>query len=178
MAAVPLFISYAHEEEKWLNLLTTHLASLENDGLIEVWDDREIRAASEKTWEAQLLPRLESAGIVVIILSPDFAKSRYCQEVELPRAIARKERRQALVFFVLARPYAIEQSIRRFQILPKASQSLKQLRDRDAALTDVVEQIRAAIEEVPRVQPPALYVQALTQRLPPYLPYRATAPSR
>jgi hypothetical protein len=172
MSAVPLFISYAHEDQKWLDLLARHLASLENDGLIEVWDDRDIRAGSEKSWEAQLLPKLDSAGVILVLLSPNFANSRYCQKVELPRAIARKEGGEALVFFVLARQYSIEQSVSRFQILPSTTQSLKQIRDRDTALATIATQIRAALEDFhPASRQTPWSSPVVNRALPPYLPY-------
>jgi hypothetical protein len=146
MPRVKLFVSYSHRDQKWLDLLIRHLASLENDGLVEVWDDREIRAASEKTWEDQLLPNLNSAGVIIVLLSPTFASSQYCQTVELPRAIARKKTGEALVFFVFAVTYDIERSLTGFQILPSSTLSLQQARNRDAAVADIVHEIRTALE--------------------------------
>jgi TIR domain/inactive STAND len=166
--AAPLFISYSHKDQKWLDLLSVHLQSLENDGLIETWDDRDIRAGGKETWEAQLLPKIESAGVIVVLLSPDFAASDYCQKVELPIAITRKEKGQALVYFVLVRPYAVERSLSRFQILPSLNQSLKQIRDKDEALKKIACLIRDELEDF---HPSPSQSPRVTRVLPPYLPY-------
>ena len=43
----PVFISYSHKDEKWLEKLKQFLRPLEDQELIRVWDDTEIRAGSD-----------------------------------------------------------------------------------------------------------------------------------
>jgi len=161
-----LFISYSHKDQTWLDRLTNHLASLENDQLIEVWDDREIRAGDQRGWEAQLLPKLQQAQILVILLSPSFAASNYCQKTELPLAIERKRSGRALVFLVHLVSYAVEQALQEFQILPSPSKAISEYPNVDAALRDVAKAIKDELSAAQTTARPSA-----PSALPSYLPY-------
>jgi hypothetical protein len=40
-----IFISYSHHDEAWKDRLVPHFSALQKQGLLEVWDDREIETA-------------------------------------------------------------------------------------------------------------------------------------
>ena len=104
---------------EWLPRLQEHLASLKSEQWVdEVWDDQQIRADDENGWEEQLLPKLKKADVIIVLLSPGFAASKYCQDTELPISIRRKISGEALVFFVHLKTYRFPESIKRFSILP------------------------------------------------------------
>ena len=42
-----VFISYSHKDENWKDHLKTHLAVLEHQNLLSVWDDRQIAAGDD-----------------------------------------------------------------------------------------------------------------------------------
>ena len=44
---VKIFFCYAHEDEALLNKLKAHLKSLQRQGLIDIWYDRDIDAGTE-----------------------------------------------------------------------------------------------------------------------------------
>ena len=66
---VKIFCCYAHEDEKLLNKLKTHLRPLQRKGLIEVWHDRAISAGTD--WENEINQHLNSAQIILLLVSPD-----------------------------------------------------------------------------------------------------------
>jgi internalin A len=85
-AELPLsvFISYAHEDEPLRQQLETHLSLLRRQGLIANWHDRQILPGTE--WEKEIDAHLESAQLVLLLISPDFLASDYCYEIEMKRA--------------------------------------------------------------------------------------------
>jgi TIR domain/NB-ARC domain len=90
-AAQPLriFCSYAHEDQQYLVELRKHLTGLQRRGLVEAWDDREIRAGS--AWDHEIREALKQADVVICLVSEDFTHSEYCweEEVELARERAK-----------------------------------------------------------------------------------------
>ncbi len=84
---VKIFFCYAREDEPLLNKLKSQLKSLQRQGLIDVWHDRDIDAGIE--WEREINQHLETAQIILLLVSPDFMDSDYCYSVEMKKAIER-----------------------------------------------------------------------------------------
>jgi hypothetical protein len=99
--AVEIFISYAREDEAWRNELAKHLKSLEWQGVIKAWHDRKITAGEE--WKSAIDSHLESAKIILLLISADFLASDYCYDIELQRALERHESKEARVIPVILR---------------------------------------------------------------------------
>src|SRR5262249_7944845 len=78
---VPLFFSYTHSDERYRNKLDAHLSNLKCQGLIAEWHDRKITPGSE--WRAEIDARLDSAEIILLLVSADFIRSDFCYSVEL-----------------------------------------------------------------------------------------------
>src|SRR5262245_8761563 len=97
-----VFFSYAHEDEPLLGELLKHLGILKRLGVIRDWHDRRITAGTE--WKGQIDRHLESAGVVLLLVSPDFVASDYCWDIELKRALERHDEGTARVIPVLLRP--------------------------------------------------------------------------
>lgn len=101
--AFKVFFSYAHRDEPLLEKLQEHLAPLKNQGLIDrVWYDREISGGTE--WEPEIVRHLETANIILLLVSSAFMNSDYCYGKELRRAIQRHERREARVVPIILSP--------------------------------------------------------------------------
>jgi hypothetical protein len=143
--ALRVFISYSHKDETLRKRLETHLKLLQRQGLISVWSDRKITAGEE--WKGKIDENLESASIILLLVSPDFVASDYCFDQEMKRALARHEARTARVIPIILRavdwpsaPFA------KLEALPKDAKPVSLWRDRDSAWNDVV----AGIREVAR----------------------------
>lgn len=99
---VEIFFCYAHEDEPLLNKLKVQLKPLQRQGLIDVWYDRDISAGTE--WEREIDKHLNTAQIILLLVSPDFMDSDYCYSVEMKRAIERHNQGDACVIPVILRP--------------------------------------------------------------------------
>lgn len=97
-----IFISYAHADEGLRQELDKHLASLKHQGIVEVWHDRRISAG--QNWKDEIDRNLESADIVLLLISSDFIASDYCYKKEMHEALRRHEAGEAVVIPVILRP--------------------------------------------------------------------------
>src|SRR4051812_50229559 len=88
-ASINLFYSYSHKDEVLRDELETHLSLLKRQGVIRAWHDRRIAACTD--WAGEIDQHLETAGIILLLVSADFLASDYCYEHEMKRALKRHE---------------------------------------------------------------------------------------
>ncbi len=96
---IEIFCCYAYEDQQWLLKLRTHLAPLQREGLITLWDDTDINPGDE--WRKEISRHLETAQIILLLVSPNFIASDYCYKVEVPRAMEQHERGEARVIPII-----------------------------------------------------------------------------
>ena len=103
-ATIEVFYSYAHEDEEVVKELRIKRPSiLKRQGVIRDWYDREITAGTD--WKGQLDQHLNSAGVILLLVSADFLASDYCYDVEMTRALERHDQGEARVIPVLLRKF-------------------------------------------------------------------------
>ncbi|MBA4062951.1 MAG: serine/threonine protein kinase [Isosphaera sp.] len=85
-----VFVSYSHRDETHKATLGGHLLQLVQEGLVEWWDDRHLRPADD--WAGEIDRTLDTADLVLLLVSRNFLASRYCTTVEVPRALERRDR--------------------------------------------------------------------------------------
>jgi predicted helicase len=145
--AIKLFYSYSHKDEDLRDQLDTHLALLRRQGLIEQWYDRNINAGRE--WAQEIDTHLQSADIILLLISTDFIASEYCYSIEMKEALRRREAGEARVIPVILRQCDWESSpFAMLQALPRGGKPVKNWTNRDSAFTDVAKGIRRVIEEL------------------------------
>jgi tetratricopeptide (TPR) repeat protein len=142
--AVKIFFCYAHEDEQLLNKLKTQLTPLRHQHFIEIWHDRDISAGTE--WEKEISKHLNTAKIILLLVSPNFMASDYCYSVEMKRALERHERGEAVVIPIILRPVFWQSVLGKLQALPKDAIPMKKWPDLDDAFFDVEEGIRKVIK--------------------------------
>lgn len=81
-----LFISYSHQDSEWLERLRKNLSVLEQQGLIDIWDDGELRPGEK--WAPQIEEALDRCVGAVLLVSPDFLLSPFITGVELPSLLS------------------------------------------------------------------------------------------
>jgi tetratricopeptide (TPR) repeat protein len=146
--SVEVFYSYAHEDEKLRDELVKHLANLRRQGVITEWYDRDISAGKE--WEGEIKQHLDSARVILLLISPDFMNSDYSNDVEVKRAMERHEAGDARVIPIILRPVDWEGApFSKLQALPTDAKPVTSWDDPDEAFLSVVKAIRKALEEQP-----------------------------
>ena len=68
-----LFFSYAHVDEPLRDKLAHHLSAMQREGLITQWHDRRINAS--ETWAEKIDMHLNTAHIILLLVSSDFIAS-------------------------------------------------------------------------------------------------------
>ncbi|MDQ3818030.1 MAG: tetratricopeptide repeat protein [Acidobacteriota bacterium] len=96
-----VFISYSHRDEDIKERVDTFLATLKREGRIETWNDRSITGG--KQWDSTVKTQLELADIILLLISQDFIQSDYIWNTELPKALERHERDEAVVIPIFCR---------------------------------------------------------------------------
>jgi hypothetical protein len=81
-----LFISYSHQDGDWLKQLRPLLSGLEQEGIIEFWDDGKL--AKGEQWRPQIEKVLSDCIGGVLLVSPDFLGSPFITDVELPALLS------------------------------------------------------------------------------------------
>lgn len=143
--AVRVFFSYSHKDEKLRQQLDAHLAAMRRSGLIESWSDRKIMPGSG--WRDEITEALESADVVLLLVSPNFIQSDFCFSVELGQALARYANGEALVIPIILRHCDwFGTPLAGLQALPTDSRPITDWSDRDKAFYDVTKGIRKAVE--------------------------------
>ncbi|HEX8188401.1 MAG TPA: TIR domain-containing protein [Pyrinomonadaceae bacterium] len=139
---IKLFYSYSHNDEKFRAELEKHLSMLMRQGVISGWNDRGIAAGAD--WVGEIDRHLESADIVLLLVSADFLASNYCYDVEMKRAMEMNAKGEAKVIPIILRQCDWRDApFGRLQALPSGAKPVTLWPDQDAAFADVVEGIRA-----------------------------------
>ena len=150
--AVRVFISYSHEDEELRNQLEVQLAMLKRQGLVEIWHDRRLVAGDRLDWT--ISTELDRADIILLLVSPDFLASDYCYKIEKGRALERHLDGEARLISVILRPCDWRHTeLAEFVVTPRDGRPITQWPDRDEAFLDVVQSIRAALEEIGKTPP-------------------------
>ncbi len=147
-----LFISYAHEDSRLRARLAKHLALLKNRGVLASWYDGEIVAGQE--WEAAIFDQLNTADIILLLISADFLASPYCYGREMQRALERHDAKEARVIPVLLQPVDDfgHAPFAKLQAVPiDANKRLKAVTEwphRERAYAKIAEGIRQAADQL------------------------------
>jgi len=143
-----LFFSYSHADEQLRDRLEVHLAQLKRDGLIDAWHDRRILAGSNL--DDSISEQLETADIVLLLVSSDFINSDYCYSREMARALERHARKEAHVIPVILRACDWTSSpIGKLLAIPTDARAVTSWANQDEALTDVAKAIRKVVNSLP-----------------------------
>jgi hypothetical protein len=147
-SAVTLFYSYAHEDEPLLDELNKHLSGLQRQRLIQAWHDRQIPAGADRAQEIDV--HLESASIILLLISADFVASDYCYGIEMQRALQRHDEGSARVIPILLRPCEWEHTpFAILQALPRNGKAVTQWDNRDEAFREIARGIREVLSAPP-----------------------------
>lgn len=146
MARIKVFISYAHDDDRWRKRLVSHLGVLDQ-GFIDVWDDRVLGPGDD--WFARIHEQMSNARIAVLLVSSAFLTSTFIRTQEVPRLFVRHEAEGMRIYPLLIRscPWEEVSWLARMQIRPPDAKPVSRNRgDKvDQVLTEVVREIAGIV---------------------------------
>lgn len=161
---VLVFISYAHVDDALRAGLRTHLSTLEREGLVHAWDDREILGGD--AWADEIDARLNQADVILLLVTADFINSQYCYGKELARALERHDdpNDRAIVIPVILRQCNWESTLfAKLQALPPGARPMSEWKTTDDHHTAVTKGLRQRLQRL--IEPDSRWIDRVNRRL-------------
>ena len=146
---IKIFYSYSRKDLDMRNTLEDHLSALREAGRIRAWHDLELEAGSE--WEPVILDKLDTADIILLLVSSNFIASKYCYGTELKRALARHAEGTARVIPIILRPCDWNHSdvpFSKLNVLPTHAKAITSWSDPEEAFMIVAQRIRETVDQL------------------------------
>lgn len=142
-----VFISYSHKDEKYKDELLNHLKSLKLEKNIFTWDDTDILPGQK--WDETIKEKMKTSDIILLLVSSDFIASSYIWKEELPIAIERDNKGEAIVIPIFVRECDMgDLPFMKLQGLPKNSKPISKFRNKDEAYTEISKGIRRRLNKM------------------------------
>ncbi len=167
MTTPTVFISYSHTDEAWKDRLVTQLGVLQQEGLLDSWDDRRIEAGED--WKPKIEQALDAASVAVLLVSANFLTSQFILHEEVPRLLQRRAEQGVRIFPVIVRPCAWKQVgwLSRLKVYPKDGRPLSGGTDYqiDADLAAIAEEIANLVKRTAPADASAHFVPLAPDRV-------------
>jgi tetratricopeptide (TPR) repeat protein len=143
-----VFCCYAREDQPSLLMLKRHLRPFQREGLITVQADIDVSPGED--WEQKINHYLNTAQMILLLISPDFMDSDYCYSKEMTRVMERHESGEVCVIPIILRPTFWRRApFGKLQVLPANAEPVSgDWRTPDAAFLDVTKGIEKAVEKL------------------------------
>lgn len=140
---VEIFLSYSHQDAELKDHFLNHMAILGRgraDRAI-VWHDLDIRAGDN--WRQGIGTHLQTADIIILLISASFIASDYCYSNEMVAAMVRHDRGEAKVVPIIVKPAVWHDApFHKLQALPHNAKPVNTWPNEDLAWVDVVNEIK------------------------------------
>ena len=144
---IELFYSYAREDEDLRDQLEKHLSIFRRQNIITGWHFRRISPGKE--WKGEIDEHLDTAHIILLLISSDFMASDYCYDVEVKRAMERHEAGKARVIPIILRSVYWEGApFSELQALPTDAKPVTTWANQDEAFEDIARGIQVVISKI------------------------------
>jgi hypothetical protein len=143
-----VFIVYSREDANYLRELRGHLRPMEHAETLTVWCDREIDPGVK--WEDAIIRNMDTADIILLMVSAAYYDSSYIHEKELKYAIERHSQGIATVIPVIVRPcnFKVDPIVSSLQVLPTYAKPVTEWPNRDSAWLDVIKGIEDKVKDL------------------------------
>ena len=149
--SVQVFFSYASEDELLRDQLEKHLSALQRQDVVSSWCDRQILPGDDTN--QTLSAYLNTADIILLLLSANSLASNKCYDLEIRRAMERHTAGDARVIPILLRPVDYEGlPLSKLPMLPPDGRFVTQWQNLDKAFVAIAEGVKEVAIEVRRVK--------------------------
>ena len=141
-----VFISYSHQDEKFMEELLTHLKPYLRSGAVTAWSDQQIAPGSR--WVQQIQMALARTSVAVLLGSPDFLASDFIHEHELGPLLKEAEAGGVKILWVPIQASAYEETpLKHYQAAswPDAPLGVLGKAERNGAWVQVCKEIKKAV---------------------------------
>ena len=139
-----VFISYSKDDKSYLESFRKYLKPLERKGSIQIWDDTKLKAGED--WKSAIENQLNTADIIIFLVSSDLINTDYVWDVEMKTAFARHERNEVHVVPVILRDCGwLDTDFTRFNALPDKGRPVSTFKTQDDAWLLVYEKLKGLI---------------------------------
>lgn len=147
--ALEILICYAREDDTLRSELEKHLKVLWREGLIDIWNDRNINAGAN--WHNEIDKHLNKADIILLLISHNFISSDYCYSTEMDCALKRHREENVKVIPVILRHVNWQNTpLGELQALPENAKPITSWSDRNQAFLSVEKGVRNVVGELTR----------------------------
>ncbi|WP_245678541.1 SIR2 family protein [Chondromyces crocatus] len=144
---IEVFFSYSEADRDLRDKIETHLAILKRKGVIRGWHEGEIGAGED--WDREVREHLESAKMILLLISADFLASDFCYEAQMRRAIQRHERGEARVIPIILDACDWEPApFGKLKPLPDKGRAVTSWANQSEAFADIARGIRKEVEQL------------------------------
>ncbi len=143
--AIKTVLCYTSEDKRMVKKLKNHLSWLEQNNVIDIWDDGYINPGAE--WEQEMKNHLDEAQIILLLISADFMASHYHYKMTIQRAIERHEQKSTRVIPVILRSTYWGAPLDKLQPLPNNGRALSEWQPRDKGYRNVVDGLVRVVEQ-------------------------------
>lgn len=98
---IRIFVSYSHVDSAWMKRILRFVAALERRGF-DVWHDEGI--ATGEPWNKRIKEAILHSHIALVLVSQDFLRSPYCQDVEVTEFLMHRRSRGLIIYPVILFP--------------------------------------------------------------------------
>jgi hypothetical protein len=123
------------------------LQPLEDQGLLRIWDDTDIRPGSE--WLEEIKLSLESARVGVLLITQNFLTSEFIGQKEFPVLLEKAKNRGCLIFWIAVSTSTVHDSeLSRFQAANDPKQPLDTLTEpeQNRVLKSIYDRMKEAVQ--------------------------------
>jgi hypothetical protein len=144
---IEIFLCYAHEDEEYQQQLEKQLSLSQRNGRINLWHNGKIKPGEAQ--QQVTFAHLDTAQIVLLLVSPNFIASNYCYCV-MKRARELYEQKKTPVIPIILSPVGWQDGpLEGLQALPNNGKPIRGGgRNLDVTFFEVAEGIRHVIEEI------------------------------
>lgn len=143
-----VYLCYAQPDEPFAQELDAHLAALREDQRVDIWQHARIEPGAD--WHESIVASVDSASLVILLLSADLLASDGIARVALDRAIRRHHSGTTRVVPVLVRACDWKTGpLGSLQTLPRNGRPVATWDRRDDAWVTIVGDLRATLAVPP-----------------------------
>lgn len=144
---VKIFISYSSKDKDLMEDLLSQLNVLKiSKNNLEIWYDGLLEPGVK--WDNEIKDKLHSAHIVLMLISANFFNSEYIWNIEVQSTLEKQRQGTLSAIPVILKPCDWTSTpIGEFQSLPRKGKSITSFADKDAALAEVVKELKYIINK-------------------------------